>query len=364
MNQPPRKPSRLRPASAHEGVTYPGLLRVAPLMSIPALLKEAGIEPDALLAEFGLSSAFFEEPDNLIPFATLGRVFERCVERTRCEHFGMLVGQHAGSSSLGTVGYLVQSAPDVRTALRKLAEHLHLTDGGALVTLSVDRPFASLGYAIVEKNVEGSDQILDAAMAIGFNILRGLCGSTWRLSGLQLAHESPARALAFKKHFGVAPTFDAEHSALIFAEEWLDRPLPSADPVLHKLMEDRARELDIMGWADLVEKIRRLLKPIAASPDCSLALVAERLGIHERTLNRRLAAEGTSFRELREDVRLESACQLLKDTRIPAYQIAEILGYSDATALSRAFRRWSGEPPVKWRHSQRLRPKQRSRGLA
>jgi AraC-like DNA-binding protein len=74
--------------------------------------------------------------------------------------------------------------------------------------------------------------------------------------------------------------------------------------------------------------------------------------MHERTLNRRLAAEGTNFRRIREDVRLEAACQLLENSDRPVFQVADVLGYSDATAFTRAFRRWAGVSPAQWRRER------------
>jgi len=225
-------------------------------------------------------------------------------------------------------------------------------DGGAVVTVVEDKPLACLGYAILGDGVEGAEQILDAAMAIGFNMMRGLCGPDWRLSSLQFAHARPRSLAPFRKFFAVTPVFGAEQTMLVFAEKWLDRSLPSADPHLHMLMAERAAELQGRTRADLVGLLRRTLKPLVTSTDCSLAFVAGRMGMHARTLNRRLAGEGTTFREVREDVRREAACQLLENTDRPAHQIADILGYSDATAFSRAFRRWSGMAPAKWRASR------------
>lgn len=322
------------------------------MSAIVPVLRDAGIDPQDLLAEFGLDPSYFEDPENVIPFTTMGRIFLRCVERTGCEHFGLLVGQHSGVSVLGAVGYLVQSAPDLRTALRELSAYLHVHDGGAVVTLSEDKPVATLGYAILSDGVEGAEQLLDVALAIGFNMLRGLCGPGWQLSGLHFAHARPQNPAPFRKYFGVTPEFDAEQSVLVFEERWLDHALPGADPQLHALMAQRAAELEGATLADLVGLLRRTLKPLVTSADCSLELVARKMGVHERTLGRRLAAEGTSFRKVREDVRLAAACQLLEYTAMPAFQVAEILGYSDATAFSRAFRRWSGMAPSKWRASK------------
>ena len=365
MPNPPSRRAGPAPPTGKGGVISAGSLRVAPMSAIVPMLREAGIDPHDLLAEFGLEPSYFEDPDNVIPFTTMGRIFLRCVERTKCEHFGLLVGQNSGVSVLGAVGYLVQSAPDLRTALRELSAYLHVHDGGAVVTLSEDKPVATLGYAILSDGVECAEQILDAALAIGFNMLRGLCGPGWQLSGLHFAHARPQDVAPFRKFFGVTPDFDAEQSLLVFEERWLDKALPSADPQLHALMAQRAAEFEGANRADLVGLLRRTLKPLVTSADCSLERVARKMGVHERTLGRRLSAEGTSFRKVREDVRLAAACQLLEYTERPAHQVAEILGYSDATAFSRAFRRWSGMAPSKWRASRARAPASaRHRGKA
>jgi AraC-like DNA-binding protein len=77
--------------------------------------------------------------------------------------------------------------------------------------------------------------------------------------------------------------------------------------------------------------------------------VADLFSIHPRTLHRRLQAQGTTLRGLVEEGRCEIACQLLRDTNMNVSEIAKILDYSDATALTRAFRRWMNSAPAAWR---------------
>ncbi|MGA7980859.1 MAG: helix-turn-helix transcriptional regulator [Chromatiaceae bacterium] len=73
--------------------------------------------------------------------------------------------------------------------------------------------------------------------------------------------------------------------------------------------------------------------------------------MHRRTLNRRLNAQGTSFKELLQEVRFEISQQLLRDTRLPVVEVAEALGYAAAGAFTRAFQRWSGKSPTAWREA-------------
>jgi AraC-like DNA-binding protein len=355
ISAPPDSP---KPAKA---AIHPGVLRVAPMIAMPGMLRAAGVDPAELLAEFGLPVSHFEDPDNVIAFTTLGSILSRCVERTRCEHFGLLVGQQWGSSVLGPVGYLIQSAPDVHSGLAELATYLHVHDGGAVVTLVTDAATASLGYEIIVPGVESAGQILDAAMAIGFNILREMCGVSWRPLGVQLAHFLKGPVEPFRKFFGLAPSFDEERTAIVFAKSWLDTKLAGTDPFLHRMMADRIVDLKGRAGEDMVDQVRRILRSAIGSPALTLESVAQHIGINARTLNRRLAAEATSFREVRDTLRWEIACQLLANTRRPACEIAEAMGFADAASFNRAFRRRSGLAPGQWRAARRVKETARSR---
>jgi AraC-like DNA-binding protein len=155
----------------------------------------------------------------------------------------------------------------------------------------------------------------------------------------------------------VAPHFESENNALSFDKRWLEQALGSADPVLHGMMGQRIAEIEERRHEDMVAHIRRILTPLIGTPACTLEAVANELGLSGRTLNRRLANHGATFRDLREDVHLEAACQLLRDTGMSALEIAHILGYSDGTAFSRAFTRWAGMGPIKWRRSTMSPPR-------
>ena len=348
------------------GITSTGLVRVGPLMAIPEVLKSFRVDPDGLLTEFGIGLDYFADPENILPFSTAGEIYCRCVERTRCEHFGLLVGRRAGMSALGAVGFLMQSAPNVRAALEALFRHLHVHDSGAVVSLDTGGSYASIGYTILQHDVPCREQILATAIAIGLNIMRGLCGADWRPQEAHFAFRRPKDVAPYREHFGARIRFDAEASSLVFPSRWLDRPLPGTDPLLHRMMADRVSELERLAGDDLITQLRRILRSLVMAPDCSLEAAARLAGMHGRTLNRRLAGRGTSFLELREEARRELACQLLESTGKPANQIAMTLGYTDASSFTRAFKRWTGIGPQEWRAERRRRsaPGARQRGVS
>ncbi len=343
----------LTKAVSKRGRVTTGLVRVGPLMALPHVLRDLGVDPDELLAPFGIRADYFADPENILAFATAGEILCRCVENSRCEHFGLLVGRRAGMSSLGPVGFLMRSAPDVRSALEALFRHLHVHDSGAVITLDRAGAYVSLGYTILQHDVPCREQILAIAMAIGLNILRGLCGADWRPDETHFAFRRPGDPTPYREFLGPRIRFDAENSAFLFASRWLDYPLAGADPLLHRLMAERVSELERLAGDDLLMQLRRVLCTLVMTSDCSLEAAARHAGMRGRTLNRRLADHGTSFLELREEARRELACQLLESTSKPANQVAVTLGYTDASSFTRAFKRWTGMGPQAWRASLR-----------
>lgn len=345
---PRRNPSNALPRIAQTEVRT-GFLRVGPVMAVPALLEELGCDATVLLEQFGLTPAYFENPENTLPSRTLGRILGQCVAATGCEHFGLLVGERAGMQSLGAVGYLMQSAPSVGSALELLARNLRAHDQGGIALVEEGDGFAALGYAVIERDVEHADQMMATALAIVMNILRGLCGAHWRPAEVRFAFDTPRSAAPYRKFFGLVPQFNAETSLLLFPDDWLSRTLPSADPLLHLLMQDRIREQLERGAEDLSGQLRRYLRAGVSTRRVSLETAARYFGLHSRAFRRQLESEGSSFRHIRDAVQFDAACQMLRYTRATAGEIAATLGFADASAFTRAFARQAGVGPARWR---------------
>jgi AraC-like DNA-binding protein len=297
-----------------------GVVRVGPLMGVPAVLCELGQEPGPIFDSAGLQPAQFADADHEISYVAASRLLARCVAATGCQHFGLLVGKRADPSSLGVAGFMLRSAPDVGTALRGLVQHLDLHDQGGVPTLLIKGSLTLLGYAIHQSGTEATDQIYDLSVAIGCNIMRGLCGESWKPTEILLSRRPP-----------------------------LDLQITTADPLLHRHLEKQASELQALRHASITGDLRGLLRKSLLAHKCTASDVARQLCIHERTLNRKLQQQGTSFRRALDDTRCEMARQLLADSAMPLAKIANTLNYADASAFSRAFKRWMGVTPAQWR---------------
>ena len=326
-----------------------GVVRVGPLMSIPAVVQELGVDPEPLFESYGLDPDRFDDPDLRIPYLAASRLIARCAEATGCEHFGLLVGQRAGPSMLGLPGFMLRVAPDVRTALRDLVHHLDLHDEGGVPFVETAGEISLLGYAIHQPGASAAAQIYDIAAAIAFNIMRTLCGRDWRATEVMLSRRAPRDPARYQRFFQAPLRFDAEQTAIAFSSRWLDQPLAGADALLHRHLEAEASLMHARVDGGVTHGLRRLLRKTLGTQKLSIQLVARQLGMHERTLNRRLRAERTTFQRELGAVRYAAAQQLLDETAMTLAQVAAALEYADASAFSRAFKRWAGLTPAQWR---------------
>jgi AraC-like DNA-binding protein len=298
----------------------------------------------------GVPLSTFKNPENRIAFEALGRLFSECATLTGCGHFGLLVGECCELNGLGAIGYLMRNSTTVGEALRALLLHLYLHDRGAVpILINLEAPHVLLGYSIYRHGTPGATHIYDAAIAIGYKALKEICGATWKPLRVQLSHVPPKDARPYRRLFGPHVRFDAEVSGIVFAASWLDRPIAGADPNLRELVMQAIQQTQANSTMSFADVVLGALHQMVLSGTSSAENVALLFGMHERTLRKRLTAEGTSLHQLVSQTRFELAKQLLEYTELPLSEIASALRYADAAVFSRAFRSWSKTSPREWR---------------
>jgi AraC-like DNA-binding protein len=285
---------------------------------------------------------------SVISFAALGRLFTLCVARTNCPHFGLLVGQRATILSLGMVGRLMLHSDTVGDALRALVANLSLHDRAVVPSLTISDGTALLSFATYQAESTSTEQICDAALGVTVNIVRTLCESNWNPVEVLLPKAAPADAEAYRRHFRAPARFNQETATLVVPALDLDLRVAGADPLLRVMLEARIQQLKGAQGSEFSDDIRRLLRTRLTSHRCSAEDIADLLTMHRRTLSRRLQG-GIGYRALTNEIRFEIARQLLEDSEVSLGQIGAALGYSEASAFTRAFRRWSGQTPTSWR---------------
>lgn len=325
---------------------------------IPAVLERFGVPIEPVLQTVGLTRQDFDDPERVAPFPDLDRLIGECVRTTRCTHFGLLVGQRLSLQSLGIAGRLTRHAPSVGAALRDLTAHFVLQDNGALPNVAIHDGRATLSYGIHAVGIVNADQIYDLAVAGMLNVLRELCGPAWEPEFVRLPHRRPADLRAYHEILGARLRFDSVQAAVVFPSSWLEHPVAGADPLLRTVLAERAARDLARHSPQFHHDVCRVIRSRLVAGDCCRASVAHELGLHPRSLGRRLQATGTSFQALLDEMRAQLARQLLEDTRLPVGRIAASVGYRDPTVFARAFRRWTGRTPRSYRADLSSEPRE------
>jgi AraC-like DNA-binding protein len=340
-------------AAAPERALPTGYSHLGVAKEIAPTLRKFGLDPDPIIKAAGLDPRLFEDGANVIPHRALGRLCALSVAHTQCRHFGLLVGRRSTILSLGLVGRLMLHSQTFGDALRSLVAHLSVQDRVIVPSLDVTGDTAVFSHTVYQPGMESADQITDGAIACTVNAIRALLGADWAPSEVLLPRGQPADMEPYRRHFRAPVRFDQEMAALVFPSRCLELRITGADPLLRTMLEERISQLKGAQGCEFPDDIRRLLRMRLTSNRCSADAIAELLAIHRRTLSRRLKDGGAGYRDISNEIRFELARQLLRDTEVPLGQIAAALDYSEASAFTRAFRRWSGETPTAWRARHR-----------
>lgn len=326
------------------------VIRVGGAIALPSIVREHGIDADALIAEVGLQAAVFDHPDNVIPFAKLGELGHLAAERTGLSDLGLRACMQTGLVMLGTVGYLVANSATVGAGLACLQSYLHLHDEGAAPYFQQEGSLAVLGYDVLEPELLGAEQIVFGALAIAANLLREICGAGFALREVSFAYRAPSDTSAFVVHFAAPVRFDADRNAVVFDAAFLKHPIAGANPLLRDFLASQLRDKERIGEGGVArDRIQRVMRTLLATGCISQDEVAQAFGMNRRTFARRLQESGTTFRALLDAVRSDAARVLLRGSAVSLEDVANRLGYADVTAFARAFRRWSGASPAVWR---------------
>jgi AraC-like DNA-binding protein len=191
--------------------------------------------------------------------------------------------------------------------------------------------------------------IYDTSITIAYRILKELFDESWRPLCVQFSYGKPGDTAAYRQFFNTRVRFNAEVSGVVFESKWLSSPIADAEPNLHFDVVREVQQEENKNALDFIDQVRIVLPQMVLSGTVSSQAVAALFGFSERTLRRRLVEQSTGLQKLLDEARFELARQLLGNTSLTVAEIALSLNYSDPNVFSRAFRKWAGLSPTRWR---------------
>lgn len=322
--------------------------RVGPLSGLPALMADLGADPDALLDGLGLARDDLS-PGRAIAFDTVRMLLDRAVELTGCAHLGLLLGHRHDHRILGLPGQLMANAPTLGEALSDFTSIQIINSRSAVAYLHRYGEEFAFGYGIYDRGALASPVIYDIALAVGGNQIRNLCGGAASPVAVHLARKAPANADVYPELLGCPVLFNQEQNCLILSRQTMETGVRGADPARRRLILEEIRQIRKSASPGSKARTRHVLRAMIQRGPVSLSSISEALGLHPRTLGRQLAAEGTRFEALRDELRYDVARELLGLTTLSVGAVADSLSFSTQSAFTHAFARWSGMAPSSWR---------------
>lgn len=324
------------------------MLRVGPTAKLLDVLRYLGYDPADVLQGAGVDPSAFDDFDARLPFRTQCDVVDYCARRVGCPHLGLLIGARFELRSLGALGLLQKYSFDVASALRALIRYQRYQVAGAQIEMIDNGAHVSLIYRLDDIDV-AREHLEDGVFAALCALLRDFLGDDWSPIGVALAHAAPGDTGAYRAYFGCEVSFSDGPGRLVLRSRDLACRLSRHDPDLRDFMQDQLAPFAALG-SDSAAQVLKLLQSVIPMGCVRAEQVAALLNVHPRTLHRRLRECGTSFQQLLDRQRYVQALRLLGQGRMAVSRVAEMLGYSEPSAFTRAFRRWSGVSPGEWRH--------------
>ena len=323
--------------------------RVGAAAFIPMVLRDLGVEPQAVFDAAGVDMDLFADLESRLPLVDIARVAHFSVQATGRPDLGLLIAARAGAGAFGLLGQLIAKADTLRTALQDIKRYGHLNHREVVATLTVSEGIATMQFALGGA-LEGAAAVYeDGIVGVVFHAVRAFLGGAWRPTVVRLSHKPPSDPTCYQQFFDAPVRFNAVSTALEFPAADLDRPPAVGGGERRADVEAAAGVASAKLDIGFEEKIRWQIRAHLSDPALSVEQVAASAGMSRRSLNRWLAMRGVTFARLLSSVRFAAARQLLLESESPLREIAAAIGYAQPSVFSRTFRAWSGVSPREWR---------------
>ncbi|KQZ61020.1 hypothetical protein ASD67_17215 [Sphingopyxis sp. Root1497] len=312
-------------------------------------LRGAGLEPPKVLRAAGLPATFHLDPTNILTTAQMFAVWKSVEALSSGAVPALEILKASGEAGHQPAFIAALYALNLRDAIHRIerfkrmgtSEIYELTVDGDVSTMTKTWPFA------VETEPAAS---IDLSFLFLLEIGRIGTGQRITPASVHYQRAGPA-APELEEHYGCRINFGASHNAISFHNADLATPFPGHAPEFLAMVTPglSAAFDELMTGSTISERVMAVLKRTMASGRPDIAFVARALGTSERSLQRTLTAEATTFRALLAKAREELSLQLLADPAISVEEVTLMLGFQDATSFYRAFREWQDMSPGEWR---------------
>lgn len=305
-------------------------------VSLPDLFRENGLDPSRL-----------DDPQGRMQGTELIRLIKALMRQTGDEFIGLADQTRSRPGTFSMMAHAVINCATLEKAIRRSAQFYELFETPVISRLDVDASEGRLTLALRE-HIPSADAIIEVMVFVSVRFWSWLVGRRIDPLVIEFAFEAPAHAQDFQQLFRCPVVYGQETSCVRFPASWLNLPLAQNPLSLSRFLKDSVAVI-IGGNArpvSLTDQVKAILGKEHGSQFPELTVICERLNLTPQTLRRRLKDEGTSYQVIKDQMREEAARFYLARPMLSIDEIALMMGFSEASAFHRAFKKWTGMTPA------------------
>src|SRR5215472_12427261 len=316
-------------------------------------LERQGLTALELLQRAEVKPYLLNQKSARIPFYQHAALLDLAAKATENGCFGLDLAANEGDPrDNGLLAYAALSSKTLGEALKAVERYFHVLNEAIDVGMEFSPREVTIDYHLSDADLAAPRQAIEFGAANLVRSLRFLTNSRLRPGEVKFRHARNHEIAKFERFFGCPVRFGTRHNALTFSHRQLGLPIATADERLHGLLTGYCEEILASredSSPDLRHRVERIIAKLLCRGEAETEVVAHELGMSVRTLARRLGELGVSFAQILDELRHDLALRYLRDPYLGLSQIAFLLGYSELSAFSHAFRRWTRTTPGAWR---------------
>lgn len=317
---------------------------------IARTLEGMGLDASEAFLRAELDSEKARDPNARYKVSGMTRLWQAAAELSGDPAIGLRVAEQVQPASLHALGLSVLASETLSDALQRVARYSRIVSNAADVSVEKDGGLTRVRIRIPGHGIPLAFEAFDAFIGNMVKMGRMLTQRDVNPSRLELMRPEPPDSAPYEEFFRCPIVFGAPGYCIHFDSRYLDEPLPSANPALAQLNDQVIVDyLARFDRSQIAVQVRNLIIQRLPSGEPSQEEVARALNMSTRSLQRRLREEDSSYKILLEDTRRELACQYLKQQDVSIGEITYLLGFSDQSNFTRAFKRWLGQAPGEFR---------------
>ena len=331
----------------------PTTLASTTLLLATSLREDYGIDPVPLYLQAGVPPGPPESPQTRYPLADIRKLWELARDVSGDEAIGLKTGRYAKPANFYAFGYSWSASCTLLGAMQRLTRYMQLMSTASVeVSLTETDDSYALSAVFPEESKSPPKEGIDCGMTALLALCDIVAEKEIRPLRVELTCPATVHPDAYREALRAPIQFDAAVGTMHFDKESLRAPLPLGAPDVAKATDRIAEQyIELLDPHKVASQVKRLLIALLPSGKADQELVSSRLNRSMSTLQRQLQAEGLSYRDVLESTRRSLAEDYLQDNKHSLAQIAYLLGFSDQSNFSRAFKRWTSMSPKQYQES-------------